>query len=304
MKYIKLFMLLAVVSVFVACSSDDDYNTNETTVSFASDAITTKESAGIINIPIMVTGLRNGSVNVTVKAEEVGANPAKEDVNYLITSKNINLNADDAESATMNVEVKMVDDNEINENRTFKLTIVSVNGAQLGANASTTITIRDNDAAFYEKFFGKWKLSGTLTNFGGSSPINQDVTISGETDEDAPNYEKLLTMTIPKFNFAGVPVDCGLHLRYSFDKATKKGKISIICNEQLGTYGPYSWILLTDDGTNLTDDDVVAEWELGEGDKFPSEITFPEDATLHFYENAYTGGANMADLSGLKLTKK
>lgn len=141
MKFIKLFMLLAVVSVFAACSSDDDYNTNETTVSFASDAITTKESAGIINIPIKVTSLRNGSVNVTVKAEEVGDNPAKEDVNYLITSKNINLNADDAETATMNVEIKIVDDDEINENRTFKLTIINANGAQIGDKASTTITI-------------------------------------------------------------------------------------------------------------------------------------------------------------------
>lgn len=173
MKFIKLFMLLAVVSVFAACSSDDDYNTNETTVSFASDAITTKESAGIINIPIKVTGLRNGSVNVTVKAEEVGANPAKEDVNYLITSKNINLNADDAETATMNVEIKIVDDDEINENRTFKLTIINANGAQIGDKASTTITIRDNDAAFYEKFFGKWTLSGTMENSEGATSFSQ-----------------------------------------------------------------------------------------------------------------------------------
>ena len=36
-------MLLAVVSLFAACSSDDDYNTNETTVSFASNACTKAE---------------------------------------------------------------------------------------------------------------------------------------------------------------------------------------------------------------------------------------------------------------------
>ena len=118
MKYIKLFMLLAVVSLFAACSSDDDYNTNETTVSFANNAITTKESAGIVNIPINVTGLRNGDISLRIVTEEVGENPAKEDVNYMITDKTLTLKADTLQSGVINVEVKMVDDNEINENRT------------------------------------------------------------------------------------------------------------------------------------------------------------------------------------------
>ena len=182
MKYIKLFMLLAVVSLFAACSSDDDYNTNETTVSFANNAITTKESAGIVNIPINVTGLRNGDISLRIVTEEVGANPAKEDVNYMITDKTLTLKADTLQSGVINVEVKMVDDDEINENRTFKLTIASVNGATVGTNASTTITIRDNDAAFYEKFFGKWTLSGNIEGSTGVSPFSKDVTISGVTD--------------------------------------------------------------------------------------------------------------------------
>ena len=194
MKYIKLFMLLAVVSLFAACSSDDDYNTNETTVSFANNAITTKESAGIVNIPINVTGLRNGDISLRIVTEEVGANPAKEDVNYMITDKTLTLKADTLQSGVINVEVKMVDDDEINENRTFKLTIASVNGATVGTNASTTITIRDNDAAFYEKFFGKWTLSGNIEGSTGVSPFSKDVTISGVTDEESADYNNILTV--------------------------------------------------------------------------------------------------------------
>lgn len=77
MKYIKLFMLLAVVSLFAACSSDDDFNTKEATVSFASDSVVTKESAGIVNIPISVTGVRNGNVTVTVRLRRRVSTPPR-----------------------------------------------------------------------------------------------------------------------------------------------------------------------------------------------------------------------------------
>lgn len=303
MKFIKLFMLLAVVSVFAACSSDDDYNTNEPTVSFASDAITTKESAGIINIPIKVTGLRNGSVNVTVKAEEVGANPAKEDVNYLITSKNINLNADDAETATMNVEIKIVDDDEINENRTFKLTIINANGAQIGDKASTTITIRDNDAAFYEKFFGKWTLSGTMENSEGATSFSKNVTISGETDENAPDYDNILTVNAPALFNVGADLDCEWHFHYGFNKETKQGTLGFICKETVATYASaYQWVWVNyNDIENPSFDEVTTTWSLGDNDAFPTEITFPENCTVGFYQ---PGQGPWLFIYNLKLTKK
>lgn len=302
MKYIKLFMLLAVVSLLAACSSDDDYNTKEATVSFASDSIVTKESAGIVNIPINVEGLRNGNVTVRVQAEEVGTNPAKEDVNYMITSKTINIKADTLTSGTMNVEVKMVDDTEINENRTFKLTIVSVNGAKFGENASTVITIRDNDAAFYEKFFGKWTLSGNLESYSGVSEFSKVVTISGATDEEDPDYDSVLTVSAPGLINVGAAIDCEFHMNYSFDLATKQGTVGIVCGEIIATYGSsYQWMWVTDDGDNYTTDDVTAPWALGEGDTFPTTITFPASQSLYFYQ---PGVGEWRVLSGLKLTKK
>lgn len=302
MKYIKLFMLLAVVSLFAACSSDDDFNTNEATVSFASDSVVTKESAGLVNIPINVTGLRNGNVTVTVKAEEVGTNPAKEDVNYMITTKTINLKADTLKSGVMNVEVKMVDDSEINDNRSFKLTIVSANGAKVGTNASAVVVIRDNDAAFYEKFFGKWKLTGKQYDGESTTDFSKDVTITGVTDEDNADYDNILTATGSGLLNVGVSLDCEWHFRYSFNKETKQGTLGFICGEQIASYGTkYQWVWATDDGNSFTTTDLTASWSLGENDAMPSTITFPADKTLWFYQ---PGKGWWMQLSELKLVKK
>lgn len=89
MKYIKLFMLLAVVAFFGACSSDDDsWNTaSDVIVSMENATMNIKESQGLTNVPIKVTGKTNGNVYVTVEVKEVGSNPAKEDVHYYITDK-------------------------------------------------------------------------------------------------------------------------------------------------------------------------------------------------------------------------
>lgn len=301
--YIKLFMLLATIPVFIACSDDDDYNTKEATIGFESTTYTTKESAGILNVPVNINGLRNGNVSFTVKAEEVGTNPAKEDVNYMITDKTLNLNADTLETGTVNVEIKMVDDSEINDDRTFKLTIVQANGAEI-VSGETTITIRDNDAAFYEKFFGKWTLSGTevVDNDGNTAPFSADITISGETDEENADYDNILSATSTGMFNVGVDLDCEWRFRYTFDVNTKTGTIGFICGEQVASYGSsYQWIWATDDGRYITTDDVTAPWSLGENDAFPTSIKFPSESYLYLYQ---PGAGLWVILYDLELTKK
>lgn len=302
MKYIKLFMLLTFVSLFAACSSDDDYNTKDATISFASATITTKESAGMINIPVNITGARNGNVSFVIQAEEVGDNPAKEDVNYMITDKTLNLVADTLESGVVNVETKIIDDDDLNADRTFKLTIVSANGAKIGENASTVVTIRDNESAIYEQFFGTWKLTGTLENSNGTSEFSKDVTITGETDEDNPDYNNILTASSTAMLNVGVNLDCDWHFRYSFNQETKQGTLGFICGEVVSTYGnSYQWVWATDDGTNLTTDDVTTPWKLTDNNKLPNEISFPEESSLYLYQ---PGAGYWAVLYNLKLIKK
>lgn len=146
MKYIKLFMLMAAVTLLGACSSDDDSwnSAADVTVGMQSQTMTVSEGKGIFNVPVVVNGETNGNVFVTVEVEEVGTNPAKEDVNYYVTDKTINIT-----DGTGNVEIETVDNDDINDPRTFKVTIVDAKGAEIAENAaSTTITLKDNDAEF------------------------------------------------------------------------------------------------------------------------------------------------------------
>ncbi len=289
MKYIKLFLLLAVAAVgFSACSDDDDtYNTaSNVTVGFESDTLTTKENAGYVNIPIAIEGYRNGDVQLTLETSETGTNPAKEGVNYLITDKSLQLLAqnDTTSSAVLNVQLKTLDDDEINENRTFTLSITSCNGGTV-ARKDIVVVLRDNDAAFYEKFFGKWTLTGTVEGSSGVSDFTKTITISGPTDESDADYDNLLTVSAPSFVDVGINLDFTWHFGYSFDITGKTGSLSLILGEVNATYGTrYQWTLYTDDGQSLVDDPIVTPWQLGDEDAFPTTITFDETKSIYMYQ--------------------
>ena len=163
MKYIKLFMIAA-ATVFCAasCSDDENYNTTgKTTIEFESTAMTVDENTDLFDVPVKVSGARNGKVRFVIKTEEVGESPAKEDVNYMVTSKSVSLNADTLASSTMNVQVKAVDDRNMNADRTFKITIVSADGATIGTNSSVTVTKRTTT-----------RLISTSSAANGKSPVS------------------------------------------------------------------------------------------------------------------------------------
>lgn len=283
MKYLKLFMLFVAAPFIASCSSDDDdYNTAETIISFQSETLKTKESAGFFNVPITVEGVRNGDVNVTITTTPAEVNGAIEGEHYRITDKTLALTmADTASTATINVQVEALDNPDINEDRSFTMTIVA-NGGTVKTQ-QITVVLRDNDAAFYEKFHGKW----TLTAIGdGDVPVRKTITISGAIDEEDPAYNKELTVSAPKLFNVGVDLDCSWKMSYTFDQNTKKGSIGIICGEEIASYGGvYSWIWATDNGVSLTIDPVVAEWALEENDAFPTTIEFPKGQTLYLYQN-------------------
>lgn len=215
-------MLMAAVTFFGACSSDDEsWNTaSDVTVSMQKSTYTTKENAGIFNLPIVVSGNKNGNVYVTVEVKEVGDNPAKEDVNYYVTDKTINIS-----DSIGNVEIETVDDEEINENRTFEVTIVDAKGAKIGENATTLVTLRDNDAEFYERLQGKWTMTGVSTR---GEELSWTVNITGALDEDDADYNK-------KLYISGLNGEstCEAELTYSFDMQTKKVTLSF---EGMGDY--------------------------------------------------------------------
>lgn len=225
MKYIKLLSLLVAVLFLGACS-DDDVKKNsaaDVTVSMGTATISPRESAGIVSLPIKVEGPTNGMVTLTVETREVGSNPAVENTNYYVTTKKINITGSEGY-----VELEMVDDDEINDPRSFEVTIVKVEHAKLNEAAKTTsVVIRDNDHEPYDRLQGTWTL--TYKNYDGAVQ-RQKVTITGADDPTEYIYNKLLYVE-------GMLLDKSkAHLSFNFDTANNT------CYVSFTNFMKYNWV--------------------------------------------------------------
>lgn len=225
MKYIKLLSLLVAVLFLGACS-DDDVKKNsaaDVTVSMGTATISPRESAGIVSLPIKVEGPTNGMVTLTVETREVGSNPAVENTNYYVTTKKINITGSEGY-----VELEMVDDDEINDPRSFEVTIVKVEHAKLNEAAKTTsVVIRDNDHELYDRLQGIWTL--TYKNYDGAVQ-RQKVTITGADDPSEYIYNKLLYVE-------GMLLDKSkAHLSFNFDTANNT------CYVSFTNFMKYNWV--------------------------------------------------------------
>lgn len=225
MKYIKLLSLLVAVLFLGACS-DDDVKKNsaaDVTVSMGTATISPRESAGIVTMPIKVEGPTNGMVSLTVETREVGSNPAVDGTNYYVTTKKINITGSEGY-----VELEMVDDDEINDPRSFEVTIVKVEHAKLNEAAKTTsVVIRDNDHEPYDRLQGTWTL--TYKNYDGAVQ-RQKVTITGADDPSEYIYNKLLYvegMLLEKSK---------AHLSFNFDTANNT------CYVSFTNFMKYNWV--------------------------------------------------------------
>lgn len=225
MKYIKLLSLLVAVLFLGACS-DDDVKKNsaaDVTVSMGTATISPRESAGIVSLPIKVEGPTNGMVTLTVETREVGSNPAVDGTNYYVTTKKINITGSEGY-----VELEMVDDDEINDPRTFEVTIVKVEHAKLNEAAKTTsVVIRDNDHEPYDRLQGTWTL--TYKNYDGAVQ-RQKVTITGADDPSEYIYNKLLYLE-------GMLLEKSkAHLSFNFDTANNT------CYVSFTNFMKYNWV--------------------------------------------------------------
>lgn len=250
-------MLLAVTAFFAACSDDDaSWNTNaDVTVEMGKTEVKVKEGAGLFNVPIVVKGETTAPVRVHVSMRESGSNPAKKDVNYMVTDTTIIVS-----DGAGKVEVKTVDDDEINENRTFEVYIVSADGAKVGANSSTNVVLRDNDSEFYEKLQGVWKMK-CVDAKGAAKEWSVTVTGGDEESEDYNHYLYVSGMMGYDWTMAV--------LKYDYDKATKQGSLAF---DELGSYkfadgvdfglgNAHNYVcLFSQDGRNLTTEPIGGTW--------------------------------------------
>ena len=186
---------------------------------------------------------------------ESGSNPAKKDVNYMVTDTTIVIS-----DGAGKVEIKTVDDDEINENRTFEVYIVSADGAKVGANSSTNVVLRDNDSEFYEKLQGVWKMKCVDAT---GAAKEWSVTVTGG-DEDSEDYNHYLYVS----GMMGYDWTMAV-LKYDYDKATKQGSLAF---DELGSYkfadgvdfglgnAPNYVCLFSKDGRNLTTEPIGGTW--------------------------------------------
>lgn len=299
MKYIKLLSLLVAVLFLGACS-DDDVKKNsaaDVTVSMGTATISPRESAGIVSLPIKVEGPTNGMVTLTVETREVGSNPAVENTNYYVTTKKINITGSEGY-----VELEMVDDDEINDPRSFEVTIVKVEHAKLNEAAKTTsVVIRDNDHEPYDRLQGTWTL--TYKNYDGAVQ-RQKVTITGADDPSEYIYNKLLYLE-------GMLLDKSkAQLSFNFDTANNT------CYVSFTNFMKYNWVT----GFKHPSFSDPIDIKLGrlEGQQIsqsPIEgvvqadfktIKFEEGATIAaIFTNPKDGGLNLIEtMSDIVLTKE
>lgn len=271
MKYIKLLSLLVAVLFLGACS-DDDVKKNsaaDVTVSMGTATISPRESAGVVSLPIKVEGPTNGMVTLTVETREVGSNPAVENTNYYVTTKKINITGSEGY-----VELEMVDDDEINDPRTFEVTIVKVEHAKLNEAAkTTTVEIRDNDHEPYDRLQGTWTM--TYKNYDGAVQ-RQKVTITGADDPSEYIYNKLLYvegMLLEKSK---------AHLSFNFDSANNT------CYVSFTNFMKYNWITgLELQGISQPVDIKLGRLEGNSISESPVEGVVQEDfKTIKFEEGA------------------
>lgn len=271
MKLNRIYTFLLAAMAFAACSDDDPaWNSESATVNMGQSEISVRENAGIFNVPITVDGERNGLVRVEVEVSEVGANPAMDDVHYYVTSRSIVIPAD---ATSGNIEIMTVNDNDVNETRTFTMTIARVEGAAVGSQSTTTVSLRDEDSDFYEKLKGAWTMQGTGLD---GSPARWTGYITG-MGEDEEGYGEILY-------FSGF---CGqsslmLTLQYSYDVATKTGSLDILYGTSTGQLN------FTDLGVcDIVTGGVEGGYAILEGsipgswnDEF-TQVTFDPDAALY-----------------------
>lgn len=235
MKFAKYLLVACLGLIFAACSNDDWNTDGNVSVEMANATIRTKENIGTFYVPLKVNGTTNGPIQVTVDVQEYSASPAVEDVNYLITSKTVVIPTD---TAQVSIEILAVNDMELNDDRMFIVSIVKAEGATIGAQNTTTVTIRDDDGLFYEAIQGDW----TWSDYEYYDQADEQYTmkVSG-VDEESSDYEKILYFA----GWGGVSSLVG------------KVEYSIDANNEITLYIPYGQVLGQLNFTGLGVCDVV-----------------------------------------------
>lgn len=219
MKSIKMLALAAVALFATACSDDDDkfeYNTAEATVEMADASVEVVENVGLFKVPVTITGNRNGYVTITVECTETGNDPAIANRHFFLTTDRINIPAG---ATTADVEFRAADFRGLDPDRTFNVTIVSAQGATVGANKTTTVTILDKGSSpLFNELPGVYILAGKTIdqNTGEDTDLIEQVNMSIVSSDGHGGGTVMLTGVLGSFQ---------MEMVYDYDEEEKYGEL-------------------------------------------------------------------------------
>ena len=293
MKLTK-YLLLAATALFLgACSNDDDWNSaSDVTVQMGESSISVFENVDLFYVPVKVVGKANGPVRVTIDVTETSSSPAVSDKNYIITSKTVVIPAGKTE---VNIEIAATNDFDFNDDRQFTISIASAEGAKIGAQAVTDITIADDEHVPYQSVIGKWTLSD-INYFDGQAE-SYSVTITG-VSESNPNYNRKLYLSGFGEHF-DLDSPSSVEVEFKYDEDTDEITLGLVLGQKIGVYNngtDHDVYLFGVEGGYIVDEGVIT----AEVSANRRSITFEPYGVICFYVD----GLGALDASyGIELTR-
>lgn len=231
MKILKYSLFTAALLCFsgLMSSCDDDSITGagDATIGFAQASYTYKESAGLVKIPVQVTGEpEEYPITFNVEVQIEGDEVSLDDV--VLFTQLTGLKYAGNEDAPAYVEFQLIDNEEINDSRFMTLTITSASGATI-ANASTRVEIADNDNNPYERLWGEWTYSGVSISDGSTSTFTFTICGGLTPEEEAENADKRLVCV----GYAGNSSIGGIPIVWYIDYDGEAGTCSIAGGETM-----------------------------------------------------------------------
>ncbi len=168
-------------------------------IDVADAEVTVNENTGTASIGLRRTGGTDGPVEVFYRTQNASALDGSD---YLGTSSDSVLFADGQSTAT--IEVAIVNDGNVENNETFQVILTDADGAELGGQTTTIVTILDDDAEppSGDGLIGHWRLddgstSGPILDSSSQGNDGQALNFTGTSGPTADGRRSTATWCFP-----------------------------------------------------------------------------------------------------------